>query len=134
MSGGDDDDGSSSAPMSQGPERVCASTSPNTAPVSVAARFQAALPVSRCRFWLAAVVSTKLRVASVVEYSPLPRGLGPMSDFHLPVGGATSPTALWPLAAFHQSQLAAFVQSAWPFQVASGVWASSTMMLLRRTT
>ena len=45
-----------------------------------------------------------------------------------------SPVMLFPLAAFHQSQLAAFVQRADPFQVASGACTSSTRMLLRRTT
>jgi hypothetical protein len=43
-----------------------------------------------------------------------------MSDRHWPVGGAASPVMLFPLAAFHQSQLAAFVHKTRPFQVTSG--------------
>ena len=133
-SGGAAAGASSSAPTSQGAVRPTASMSPNTKPVRFDPAFQAELPDWMCRFSLVAVVLTKLRLASVAEATPAPRGFGPMSAFHWRAGGAASPAMLFPLAAFHQSQLAALVQSADPFQVASGACTSSTRMLLRRTT
>ena len=132
--GGAAEVGSSSAPTSHGAVRICASTSPWTTPLSVAPAFQARLPAWMWRFSVPAPASMKLRLASARPKKPLPRGLGPMSEMNLPVGGAASPTMLSPLAAFHQSQFAAFVHRAWPFQVTSGACTSSTMMLLRSTT
>ena len=41
---------------------------------------------------------------------------------------------MFELAAFHQSQVVAFVQSTLPFQVMSGACAPSTRMLFRSTT